>query len=207
MKRASGGLDWGRVGAVADRRGEARSPGRARRFCSLSRALAGVAIAALLLLDAHPTAAVDPEPAPPPSAPDPERTSPPPGPGVDLDRLLKLPDSFNKDQTGRRGGATRPEWQSRFAEARAAIDEAETGLKRAEQELDDMANDSSSWNVAAPGATDPQSGPISFRLREEIRRQREEKERAEKELRALGVRADMLGVPADWRVSEQQRGE
>jgi len=191
MKRTSGGLEGDRGGAVAGRRGEARSPGRARRFCSFPRALAGVAIVSLLLSEGPPTAAAEPESAPPPSAP-----------GVELDRLLRLPDSFNNEQSGRYGGATRLEWLRRFAEARTAIDEAETELERVERELDEMAKGSASWNVAAPGATDPQSGPLSFRLREEIRRQREEKERAEKELRALEVRADMLEVPVDWRGSE-----
>jgi hypothetical protein len=157
----------------------------------LPRALAGAAIALLLLSEGPPTAAAEPESA-----------APPPEPGVELDRLLKLPDSFSTDRDGRHGGATRLEWRRRFAEARAAIDEAETELKRAERELDEMANDSASWNVAPPGATEPQSGPLSFRLREEIRRRREEKERAEKDLRALEVRADMLGVPADWRGPE-----
>lgn len=195
-KRTRGGLDGDRGGAVADGRGEARSPGRARRFCRSSRALAGLAIVSLLLSEGPPAAATEPESAPPP-----------PAPGVELDRLLKLPDSFNNDQSGRYGGATRLEWLRRFEEARTAIDEAETEVKRIERELDEMANDSASWSVAAPGTSDPQSGPLSFRLREELRSQREEKERLEKELRALEVRADMLGLPADWRGSQPQTGE
>jgi hypothetical protein len=130
-----------------------------------------------------------------------EPSAPPPAPSVELDRLFELPDSFSS-HTERLGGAIRPEWLLLFREARAAVTEAEDNLRQAEQELDQLANDSSSWNVSPPGAGEPNSGPLSFRLRQDIRRFREDEERARKALRALEVRADLAGVPAGWRDSQ-----
>jgi hypothetical protein len=56
--------------------------------------------------------------------------------------------------------------------------------------------------VAPPGASgqnDPTS-PLSFKLRQELVRNREALEEAEKALRELKIEADLAGVPATWRV-------
>ena len=136
----------------------------------------------------------DTEPAPP-------STAPSTAPSVELDRLLKLPDSYGSG-TERRGGATSQQWLNLFDEARAVVTEADDDLKRAERELDELAGDSSSWNMAPPGASDPQSGPLNYRLLQEIRHLREEQESAKTALRALEVKADLAGVPASWRVPQ-----
>ena len=54
--------------------------------------------------------------------------------------------------------------------------------------------------MAAPGAQPTaENSPVSYKLRQEIRRQREEVGRAERRLRELEVEASLAGVPAEWR--------
>ncbi|MEE8581153.1 MAG: hypothetical protein V3T33_06140 [Myxococcota bacterium] len=117
---------------------------------------------------------------------------------VELERLLRLPDSFDAGGE-RRAGSTAAEWRSRFRKARNDLDVARQGLQGAQAELESLAGDTGSYQMAAPGATEIQNSPISFRLRQDIRRQREELERGEKRLRALTVEANLADVPEAWR--------
>jgi hypothetical protein len=124
---------------------------------------------------------------------------------VDLGRLLKLPDSYQQPSENRRGMG-QSEWESRFELVRLDLDSAQTALETAQQELGEAAEESSQWSVAAPGTTpNPENTPLSYKLRQEIRRQREEVERAERKLRSLEIEADLAEVPAEWRASEVGR--
>ncbi|MDP6980461.1 MAG: hypothetical protein QF570_17990 [Myxococcota bacterium] len=124
----------------------------------------------------------------------------PPKPKVDLGRLLQLPDSYQKPVESRRG-IGQAEWQRRFETVRLELLGAQTALQKAKAELGAAATDSSQWSVAAPGtAPNPENTPLSYKLRQEIRRQRENVKRSEKQLRALEIEADLAEVPLAWRV-------
>jgi hypothetical protein len=57
--------------------------------------------------------------------------------------------------------------------------------------------------MAPPGATNTGNGsstsPLSFRLRQELLRNREGLDSAERALKELRIEADLAGVPVDWR--------
>lgn len=120
---------------------------------------------------------------------------------VGLDALLKLP-SETPTPTGEPelGGATRKEWAHRFDRARADLEAAEARLAGAQAELEKLAAGSESWQVGAPGAqaASAETGPLSFGLRQQIRRSREEIEQAERTLTELRIEANLAGVPAEW---------
>jgi len=125
------------------------------------------------------------------------------GPG--LDDLLKLPSDFRtKDRAQPVAGASEEEWKRRFARAEKAIGEAHQTLAETRRELDGMAEagGASQWSVAPPGASggSQSTSPLSFKLRQELVRNREDLEAAEKALRDLRIEADLAGVPAQWRV-------
>lgn len=144
---------------------------------------------------AMPLGAPAQEPAPDPT----QDASPRP---VSLDALLKLPETPSAPRPEPEvGGATRREWQSRFGAARADVETAEARLAEARAQLEKLASGSESWQVSAPGApaaSNTETGPLSFGLRQEIRRSREEVERAEQALAELRIRANLAGVPAEW---------
>jgi len=121
-------------------------------------------------------------------------------PPVELDRLLKLPAPVEAPRE-RVGSATKGEWRSRFISARLERDAAQTALEAAQKQLGEAAGDTDSWQIAPPGA--PTAGasdaPVSFQLRQEVRRQREELARCERHLQDLTIEADLAGVPASWR--------
>ena len=132
----------------------------------------------------------------------PRAAAEPPAPKVDLGRLLKLPDSYSQPLESRRG-LGQAQWRSRFETARLDLRSARTALEKAQRELGEVATDSSQWSVAAPGTTpNPENTPLSYKLRQEIRRQRDVIERAERKLRALEIEADLAEVPAQWRAAE-----
>ncbi len=138
-----------------------------------------------------------------PSAAPPEAPAPTPGPGnpedVGLDRLLQLPSSMSFDAE-RRQGATADEWRARFRASRAGIATAKENLEKAKKELDELAGSGSgNWQMAPPGSKNTENSPMSFKLREELRRGREELNESERRLRALIVEADLAGVPEEWR--------
>ena len=118
-----------------------------------------------------------------------------------LDALLRLPaKTVAPTPAPAVGGATRREWSERFAGARADVEAAEARLADAQAELEKLAAGSEAWQVAAPGGatSNTETGPLSFGLRQEIRRAREEVERTEKALSELRIEANLAGVPADW---------
>ena len=120
-------------------------------------------------------------------------------PAVALDDLLRLPSGFDSRPGGRYGGAGEGEWRSRFEKMEAEVEEVREKLARARAEYDATASDSEQWQVAPPGANNPQTSPLSFRLREEMRKLREELELVEKKQRDLEIEANLAGVPEDWR--------
>lgn len=122
-----------------------------------------------------------------------------PGEKVGLDQLLELPDSL--DYGGQeKGGLTRGEWRARFQSLREQLDNEKRLLAAAQAELGEIAGSADAWSVGPPipgaGASD---APLDYRLRQEITRHKDEIERLERALRDLQVRADLVGVPDDWR--------
>ena len=126
--------------------------------------------------------------------------------GPRLDDLLKLPSDFRtKDRAQPVAGASEDEWKRRFDRAQKAIAEAHETLAETRRELDGVAEagGASQWSVAPPGGgadASPGPSPLSFKLRQELVRNREALESAEKALRELRIEADLAGVPAEWRV-------
>ena len=119
-------------------------------------------------------------------------------PQVTLDDLLSLPSGYQVE-VERRVGATEAEWRDRFEDARKKLEEAKQQLAKVQKELDEVSETSTAWQVAAPGSRDPQTSPLSLRLRDEVRGQRRAIDIAERELRALAVKADLASVPPQWR--------
>lgn len=129
-----------------------------------------------------------------------ERTGDAPG----LDDLLRLPSDFETRSAERPvAGASEEEWRRRFTRAERSIAEARENLAATKRELDDAAETggASQWSVAPPGSSAEQStSPLSFKLRQELQRNREALDAAEKALRELRIEADLAGVPAEWRI-------
>lgn len=122
-------------------------------------------------------------------------------PKVDLGRLLRLPDSY-RQSSGNRRGVKRAEWENRFEIVRLDLSSSVQALAKAQSDLAEAADGSSAWAVAAPGATpNPENTPLSYKLRQEIRRQRELIERSERKLRSLEIEADLADVPQQWRAT------
>jgi DNA repair exonuclease SbcCD ATPase subunit len=119
---------------------------------------------------------------------------------VELDRLLRIPKTVEVESV-RYGGATRAEWQARFAEARGDLERAREALEAAREELEELAGEQSNWQMTAPGmpaVEGNENSPISYRLLQEIRRQREEVARSERRLQDLRIEANLAGVPEEW---------
>lgn len=126
-----------------------------------------------------------------------EEPAPPPAP-VELDRLLKLPESYEFEAM-QKGGTTQKEWQERFQKARRALREAELSLKSSQGELEKTAS-GGAWKLAAPGAApDDASSPVDYQLREKIKRNKAEVDRAGKRLQELQIEANLENVPDEWR--------
>ncbi len=124
-----------------------------------------------------------------------------PVPQIGLDRLLRLPDSLDvRGAVDRRGGATEAEWRARFAAANADHAAADEAVVEARAELEDLAADTSSWKVSAPGMpnTGNSEAPMDYALTQKMKRRREDLERAEHRLRELEVEANLAGVPESW---------
>lgn len=127
-----------------------------------------------------------------------EDAAPPP---VGLDALLKIPRSTPAlEGDGERvAGATRSEWEERFAAARGDVAGARRRLSDAQRKLEKLAQNTNDWQMAAPGApAGSENSPLSYELRQTIRREREEVERAEKAFEELRVEANLAGVPRAW---------
>ena len=123
-----------------------------------------------------------------------------PPPAVGRDRLLKLPpsDEIPREQIG---SATKSQWRARFASARAEHDAALAALEAAQKKLGTVAGEAEPWQIAPPGSasTGASEAPVDDQLKQEVRRQREDLTRSERNLRELTIEADLAGVPADWR--------
>lgn len=131
-------------------------------------------------------------------------------PRVELEKLLELPAS-REYSVKRRGGASPGEWRSRFRSLREELAAEREALEEAEAELEEVAGTTNAWNVGPtlPGAnTSSGEAPLDYRLRQKIRRHRDEIERLERKLRELEVEANLAGVPDAWRepASESGRG-
>lgn len=138
---------------------------------------------ALALATALPVAAAEPEARP----------------RVELDRLLELPSS-REYTVDKRGGLTRSEWRGRFVELREKLRSEEEALAKAETELEEIAASTEPWQLGPPlpGVTQADA-PLDYRLRQAIRRHRDEIERLEDRLTELRVQANLAGVPETWR--------
>jgi hypothetical protein len=126
--------------------------------------------------------------------------------GPNLDQLLKLPSSVEYS-TDKKGGATRSEWRQRFHDARAAVKTADTALKKAQDELAEVAGSKDDWQFTPPGlpaGANDENSTTSFALRQEMKRQKSEVERSKARLRELDVEANLAGVPEDWRDSSTE---
>lgn len=117
-----------------------------------------------------------------------------------LDQLLKLPGSADYGFE-KKGGATRSEWRARFLEARSSVQNAEAALAKAQEDLASAAGESDAWQFKPPGVPGQDSADTNdgYRLRQEVRKQRGELDRAQARLRELEVQANLSGVPEDWR--------
>jgi hypothetical protein len=117
-----------------------------------------------------------------------------------LDQLLKLPSSA-EFSAEKKGSATRNEWRQRFHEARTSAKSAEVAVKKAQDELAEVAGSKDDWQFTPPGlpAESNADATSSFQLRQELKRQRGELERSKARLRELEVEANLAGVPEDWR--------
>jgi len=142
-----------------------------------------------------------------PSAPPGARSAPPEG--VPLERLLKIPASAGAlEAEPRRGGRTRGEWRARFEAAEAALVLARKEADDARRKLEEVAPDQA-WSMGAPGLpvqVAPAETPIDYRLRETLRRKREEVDRAERRLQDLSIEANLAQVPDEWRRPEAEAG-
>ena len=121
-------------------------------------------------------------------------------PAVRLERLYQLPQQLAPRATQAwPGGADREEWEQRFRLAHRELDEATAAIGAAQKELEGMASGGGSWQLAAPGAgAGAENSPLSFRLRQELRRQRENQAKARAKLTDLRVEASLAGVPQEW---------
>ena len=123
-----------------------------------------------------------------------------PLPAVRLEQLYQLPNSVPAPASAEwPGGASREEWEERFRLAYAEVGAIDLALRAAQKELEGMAAGGESWQLAAPGgAAGAENSPLSFRLRQEIRRQRESRVAAQAKLTELRVEASLAGVPQEW---------
>ena len=95
--------------------------------------------------------------------------------------------------------SSRKDWEARFGQARDDLATARRGLAESQHQLEALAAESENWQIAAPGASrTADNSPISYKLSQDIRRGREDVERAERRLRELQTEASLAGVPAQW---------
>ena len=137
----------------------------------------------------------------------------PEGEAVELDSLLRLPSGFLTTAPSSVAGAGEAEWRRRFAKADRELSEARASLEATKTELDSIAVEggSSQWSIAAPGGGGGEGGssasPLSFKLRQKLREDREQIEITERAMRALRIEADLAGVPQAWRVADATSAE
>lgn len=122
-------------------------------------------------------------------------------PEVHLDKLLKLPS--NESYTiEKRGGLSRGEWQQMFAELRRRLAAEKKALAADESKMDKVAKGANPWKVgpSIPGMTDNSGdAPLDYQLQRVIKVRRQRVHGLQEQLRQLGIKADLAGVPPDWR--------
>lgn len=127
---------------------------------------------------------------------------------VPLNRLLRLPaGSGVGSQVERHGGHTKPQWQTRFRDAREAHSAATEAIALTREKIEKkvLEDGGGAWRMGAPGlgslqdAGDGGDSPLDYQLTQRLRRNREELARAERELQDLEVEANLASVPPDWR--------
>jgi len=134
-------------------------------------------------------------------------------PVVPLNDLLKLPPTLIvPGHLERYGGATKPEWRARFADAREDVVKAKKNLAKFRKTLEEKVGDAGAWRMSAPGIgdTNPQdrdpqinpNAPADYKLSQQVRRGREEVDRSGRSLQDLEVEANLAGVPEGWRYVE-----
>ena len=121
-----------------------------------------------------------------------------------LDRLLQLPSGFLQPNARTVAGAGETEWERRFTVAQKRLESAVEMLAMTKSELGSVADEggSSQWAVAPPGSSGgsgPTNSPLSFKLRQDLLRHRDELDEAEKAVKELRIEADLAGVPVGWR--------
>jgi hypothetical protein len=127
-------------------------------------------------------------------------------PAVGLDQLLRLPKSAGGGVERKAvAGVSREQWRTRYSLLKDSLVDERRKLDSAMQELQEIAGDTSSWQMAAPGVGASRGdAPLSFRLRQEIRQGREEIERLERSLKDLLIEAELAGVPVEWLMDEPE---
>lgn len=142
------------------------------------------------------------------------RTRRPGGAPVELDDLLQLPKGFGSAAPRAVAGAGETEWHRRFVKADRELVEARTSLNETKRELDEVALDggSSQWSIAPPGGggggeQSPGISPMSFKLRQQLRKDRERIDVKKRALRELRIEADLAGVPQSWRTLDSNPPE
>jgi hypothetical protein len=130
----------------------------------------------------------------------------PKGTSPGLDALLHLPTNFVSEEPRAVAGAGESVWRRRFEKADQELSEARSALAATKSELEGVAvsGGSSQWSIAAPGGggggdTPSATSPLSFRLRQQLRVNREQVTAAERARRELQIEADLAGVPQRWR--------
>jgi hypothetical protein len=123
----------------------------------------------------------------------------------ELESLLQLPSGFQSSADAPAvAGASETEWRRRFRKSQQELADAQASLAKTKVELDKVAGEGggSSWNVApnVGGGGVPQGeAPLSFKLRQQLKSDRELVEAAERAMRQLRIEADLAGVPTAWR--------
>lgn len=121
-----------------------------------------------------------------------------------LERLLQLPSGFIQPNARTVAGAGETEWERRFTVVQKRLESAVESLAMTKSKLDSVADEggASQWAVAPPGSSGgggPTNSPLSFKLRQDLLRHRDELDAAEKAVKELRIEADLAGVPMGWR--------
>jgi hypothetical protein len=138
------------------------------------------------------------------------RSSRPAGNVPGLDALLQIPNGFVTNEPEEVAGAGESEWRRRFTKADREMAEALASLEATKRELEGLAvgGSSSQWSIAPPGGeSGPTTSPMSFKLRQQLRGDRDLIDIREKAKRELRIEADLAGVPQSWRVGNSNSEE